>query len=195
MDALVNASNYPLSIVLVGVGDGPWDKMQAFDDNLPLRNFDNFQFINFTQIMASNLPPQQKEARFALAALMEIPMQYKATAELHLLSRRRGISPGVVPLPPPPMFSQAPRAPFNMPSAPAPPPNTAFPYIPDYYPPAAPPSPPVPDVAVLECPICMTNRKDMAFNCGHQTCRSCADSLTHCPICRAAIATRIRLYS
>ncbi|XP_031504408.1 E3 ubiquitin-protein ligase RGLG3-like [Nymphaea colorata] len=101
IDAIVSASHYPLSIILVVIGDGPWDKLQQFGDNIPRREFDNFQFLNFTKIMSWNHDKTKKEAALALAALMEIPFQYKATQELNYLGHRRGSNPGLPPLPPP----------------------------------------------------------------------------------------------
>jgi E3 ubiquitin-protein ligase RGLG len=43
------------------------------------------QFVNFTEIMSRRISSEEKEAAFALAALMEIPIQYRATLALGLL--------------------------------------------------------------------------------------------------------------
>ncbi|KAJ1387807.1 von Willebrand factor A-like domain superfamily, partial [Sesbania bispinosa] len=84
INSMVAASHYPLSIILVGVGDGPWNEMQHFDDSITQRLFDNFQFVNFTKIMSENKDPSKKEAAFALAALMEIPIQYRIAQNLQV---------------------------------------------------------------------------------------------------------------
>lgn len=51
--AIVEASSFPLSIVVVGVGDGEdgWALMREFDDKLPSRRFDNFQFVPFSETL------------------------------------------------------------------------------------------------------------------------------------------------
>ncbi|KAF7101932.1 hypothetical protein CFC21_103138 [Triticum aestivum] len=149
VDSIVMASSYPLSIVLVGVGDGPWEDMQKFDDKLPARAFDNFQFVNFTSIMSRNATLQQKESAFALAALMEVPIQYKATMELGILGRSTGKAKRVVPAPPPlPGSAQRQPSSFRREASGA---NAA----------AAEPR------EDQVCPICLTNAKDLAFGCGH----------------------------
>lgn len=195
VDAIVKASKFPLSIILVGVGDGPWDMMREFDDNIPARDFDNFQFVNFTEIMSKNAQQSRKETEFALSALMEVPSQYKATMELNLLGQRNGNSPQRVALPPP-VYSAG----FGSVSKPSKAKSFQQSSSSSYYPSnvaADPVSPPPAPTSVYEnqiCPICLTNPKDMAFGCGHQTCCDCGQSLQLCPICRSQIVTRIKLY-
>eukprot|EP00026_Physarum_polycephalum_P011262 Phypoly_transcript_11469.p1 GENE.Phypoly_transcript_11469~~Phypoly_transcript_11469.p1 ORF type:complete len:278 (+),score=55.59 Phypoly_transcript_11469:161-994(+) len=81
-DAIVEASNYPLSIITIGVGDGPWELMEEFDDGLPERRFDNFQFVDFHKTITR---AENREVDFAMAALQEIPDQFLLIQKLHLL--------------------------------------------------------------------------------------------------------------
>ncbi|GMP26425.1 hypothetical protein CsSME_00002865 [Camellia sinensis var. sinensis] len=175
VNSIVAASQYPLSIILVGVGDGPWDAMKRFDDNIPQRAFDNFQFVNFTKIMSENTDMEKKEAAFALAALMEIPLQYRAAQSRQHMDRNMG-GPRTTPLPPP-------RAVIDHDNA-----VKSIPHMTNFE--------PIDQTPVEQvCPICLTNPKDMAFGCGHLTCKDCGVTISSCPMCRQPITTRIRLYS
>ncbi|KAH7846066.1 hypothetical protein Vadar_009338 [Vaccinium darrowii] len=206
VEAIVQASKFPLSIILVGVGDGPWDMMKEFDDNIPARAFDNFQFVNFTEIMSKNVPLSRKETEFALSALMEIPSQYKATLELNILGGRKGNAPERVPLPPPAYGAAAFRSSKPSRSSSFAKSSSSYPEISPSFPPSPPYSyghsspvgtaPPVTNSTFDNqvCPICLSNPKDMAFGCGHQTCCDCGQDLEVCPICRSPILTRIKLY-
>lgn len=192
IETIVKASEFPLSIIVVGVGDGPWDMMKKFDDSIPERSFDNFQFVNLTEIMSKNMPQSKKESEFALAALMEIPSQYTAILNLGLLGDRAAKSPKRIPLPPPyrnyatafsgsngfrsTSFQQSVLL------------HSAYNSIPA-------PTPPAASAAFYSqiCSVCMMNPKDMAFDCGHQTCNGCGLSLQPCPICNRHITERIKL--
>mmetsp|Transcript_60200 Transcript_60200/g.141756 ORF Transcript_60200/g.141756 Transcript_60200/m.141756 type:complete len:278 (+) Transcript_60200:130-963(+) len=85
--AIIEASHYPISIIVVGVGDGPWEQMEEFDDNLPQRVFDNFQFVPYDRVMQNIPPGASAEATFACAALMEIPEQFRLVKQLGYLGR------------------------------------------------------------------------------------------------------------
>ena len=114
--AIVAACALPLSIVTIGVGDGPWEQMKEFDDRLPERAWDNFQFCPFdatlaiarASVPAGSSPDVTKaaiDATFALHALMEVPDQLRAIAQLGLMSAEKSAAvriPTVPTLEPPP---------------------------------------------------------------------------------------------
>jgi len=83
----VRASSFPLSIVMVGVGDGPWEMMHRYDDELPQRKFDNFQFLCLNEVKETLREGEQLDAKFAASLLMEIPEQYQAIRKLGLFKK------------------------------------------------------------------------------------------------------------
>ncbi|ELP94484.1 copine, putative [Entamoeba invadens IP1] len=83
--AIENASNYPLSIVTIGVGDGPFDKMEDFDDKLGGSKFDNFNFVNFNKVVCGPRV-ENPDIAFATAAMNEVPTQYLLCKKLGYLN-------------------------------------------------------------------------------------------------------------
>ena len=78
--AIVEAARFPLEIVCVGVGDGPWDEMERYDDELPERAFDNFQFVRWT--------PRKSDAQLTTELLQELPEAVERMRALGLLPPR-----------------------------------------------------------------------------------------------------------
>jgi hypothetical protein len=83
--AIVEASNYPISIVVVGVGDGPFSKMEEFDDLLTDRKFDNLQFVNYTEFYGTMRNLENPDLTFATKVMMEIPDQYQIIKSRRML--------------------------------------------------------------------------------------------------------------
>jgi E3 ubiquitin-protein ligase RGLG len=87
IESIIEASKYPLSIVAIGVGDGPFETMEEFDDSIPKRDFDNFQFVDFNKVQKRALKNETTfMIQFAVDALQEIPDQYTYLKNNNLIS-------------------------------------------------------------------------------------------------------------
>uniref|UniRef100_A0A915EK25 VWFA domain-containing protein n=1 Tax=Ditylenchus dipsaci TaxID=166011 RepID=A0A915EK25_9BILA len=83
--AIVSACQFPLSIIVVGVGDGPWDMMKVFDESLPKRPWDNFHFVEFHELINERTQSEAGELDFAIHSLLEVPDQYEKIKQMGLL--------------------------------------------------------------------------------------------------------------
>ena len=81
IDAITKASEFPVAIVMVGVGDGdsntkssdPWAGMRELDSGVKGRKFDNFNFVLYQKGMSPS--------EFARLALSELPEQFAYCVE------------------------------------------------------------------------------------------------------------------
>eukprot|EP00057_Strongylocentrotus_purpuratus_P011977 XP_011666451.1 PREDICTED: mitochondrial ubiquitin ligase activator of NFKB 1-like [Strongylocentrotus purpuratus] len=46
----------------------------------------------------------------------------------------------------------------------------------------------------LACTVCFQRKKCVVFECGHSTCKECAELLPECPVCRQPASKVIPLY-
>ena len=85
-EAICMASNYPISICAIGLGDGPFDKLERLDDLKRGRKFDNFHFCNATEfLMKKANRSENPELDFAADVFCEVGAQYKAMKKLGIL--------------------------------------------------------------------------------------------------------------
>ncbi len=85
MQAIIDASSYPLSIVIIGVGDGPWQNMQKLTRNLFSKcKFDNLNFVDYHQLCKNN-NSKAVDFDFGLKAFMKLPQQLRILKNLNYI--------------------------------------------------------------------------------------------------------------
>ncbi|CAL6000519.1 Copine_I [Hexamita inflata] len=78
------ASKYPISFVGIGVGPGPFGILEKFDDKLKGK-FDNFQFVNFSEIEEVAKKHERPDLVLACSVFNELPEQYLKMKQLGYL--------------------------------------------------------------------------------------------------------------
>ena len=84
-EMIVKASQFPLSIIIVGVGDGPWDTLPSLEDkNLERRKFPNIKFVDYHK---TTYKVKHPDVVLVLNALFDIPNQHKQIVDLGYINR------------------------------------------------------------------------------------------------------------
>jgi E3 ubiquitin-protein ligase RGLG len=81
VQAIQDAAALPLFILIVGVGDGPFDQLLVLDDYLPARRVDNVQAVVFTEYQARMRGAIGALDEFARLALCELPFFLDSLAQ------------------------------------------------------------------------------------------------------------------
>lgn len=97
--SIIDASNFALSIVLIGINKDCWKDIEKYDDQIPERKFVNFHFMNFDDVMTKfNTSKDNKritekwDVAIALNALWKLPEQYSAIKVLGISGQRYGVN-------------------------------------------------------------------------------------------------------
>jgi E3 ubiquitin-protein ligase RGLG len=92
MQAIVDASSHALSIVILGVGDGPWTHMLRLDKYLCNKcKFDNLNFVDYSQFMTTAANSRGAYAKcldnelFCLKLFNKLPHQFRSLRQLNLI--------------------------------------------------------------------------------------------------------------
>lgn len=81
--AISDASALPIAIVVIGLGDGPWDLMRLYDSGLHARKFDNLNFVCFNDVVkAARETGTSIASALAMDCLCEIPAAFEACVAL-----------------------------------------------------------------------------------------------------------------
>ena len=79
--AVIEASNHPISICVVGVGSGLFTNMIELDDMEGQRRFDNFQFVDYSKLEGT-LGGQSPELQLITAMFNELPEHFDVMRQL-----------------------------------------------------------------------------------------------------------------
>lgn len=86
--AIIDASNFPISIIAIGIGVGPFTSYTEFDNVLFQRRFDNFNFVNLSELLRAKEQtnePAMDAKEFARIVLAECPAQYQDIREMNII--------------------------------------------------------------------------------------------------------------